>query len=591
MSDGNSLAANASDAYRRGDIAGDPYKINDDSKKVIKRKTNALKCALVFLVLISFAIASLLGYFSYLSIEGARRTSFDHISDDIHDSIAESFIAFHHYLETVAGLYAFQCGALESWPFCSLPLSASESILQPLIRESRAKAIGMHPIVYADVLGEFEIQLKELLQGDNGYPAETGNWSFGFGIAAEAEGGGIYRATSGNYSFSSYDSFLLPGLAMTPITENFKSIAFDARSRPTISAAVDVLIDNFHKEITNQSVTTDFLPVVDTPTGPALGWLLHPIVLSLDKNYMVGVVVMMFEWLNTFSKPNGGKGCFLIVSKSSSRHIFSVDSAKELDISDELAFDDSRCVYMDSRVDEDTLPGFVISICATQKFFSGELVSPITGCAIAVSFVVLLMTIGSAYIYFTKKDIDYQYIIRYSNRAFVGYISHGLRVPLNAIFLSLKLLETDLRKVISENVVPFSNEGSSTETCCSEETKRIRMYTDVVSDMKESAINVSAFLSDIVDYNLVENNMLKISREPVRICSLLHNVVDSFSRTVQELDINLTLVFGTELYSPSLHDSFFISGDMIKLKNAFRTIISSCIKFTCRSGEIDVMGK
>jgi signal transduction histidine kinase len=282
--------------------------------------------------------------------------------------------------------------------------------------------------------------------------------------------------------------------------------------------------------------------------------------------------------------------------------------------------------------------GFTVTLYATDILYN-ETLTPALGATITICAVVLMMVVLLMSHRYAQRDRKYQHVYVQSKRAFVQYISHGFREPLNAIGMSLKVLESDMRQLVpmslkqppypagikkaissgrihsnlssargdsrgdgtggrgpgsagkSEENSMLSTTGLDSEGRTQEAINKLPMWLSVLEEMNESSNNASVLLSDILDYNLVENHLLVIDRDPVPVCFLITQIVDTMAKQAQELDLHMTLLFGTEPYRPELHDSFLVNGDKSKLAQVFRILLTHAIKHSLRSGDIDVMGK
>jgi signal transduction histidine kinase len=137
--------------------------------------------------------------------------------------------------------------------------------------------------------------------------------------------------------------------------------------------------------------------------------------------------------------------------------------------------------------------------------------------------------------------------------AFLSNISHEIRTPLNAI--------VGFSSLICEPDIDNSTRQS---------------YADTIVN---SSDNLLATISDIIDFSYIEAGIVKVSREPFRLNSVIKSLYDQFLFRANEAGI--TLMTETGLADK---DSMIIS-DKIKLIHIITILLNNAFKFT-RQGQI-----
>jgi signal transduction histidine kinase/CheY-like chemotaxis protein len=130
---------------------------------------------------------------------------------------------------------------------------------------------------------------------------------------------------------------------------------------------------------------------------------------------------------------------------------------------------------------------------------------------------------------------------------FLSTMSHEIRTPLNGIVGIVHLmLQEDLR-------TDFQKE--------------------LVGTLKFSSDHLMAVVNDVLDFNKINSNHVKLAREPFNLSILLRNLEKTFIPRAQEK--KLDLVFEIDSVLP-VH----LTGDQVRLNQIITNLIHNAIKFT-----------
>lgn len=146
-----------------------------------------------------------------------------------------------------------------------------------------------------------------------------------------------------------------------------------------------------------------------------------------------------------------------------------------------------------------------------------------------------------------------------SKRAFVRFLGHEMRTPLNIVSTGLKLLAKHLRR-----------EEADIESL------------DLVGDALSACDAASHVLDDLLTFEIADHDELTLQMEEVSLLSLVRRTMRVFAVTVKESRI------GLELESDLGSADAMLSADSGKLQQLLRNLLNNGIKFTPVGGSVVV---
>lgn len=142
--------------------------------------------------------------------------------------------------------------------------------------------------------------------------------------------------------------------------------------------------------------------------------------------------------------------------------------------------------------------------------------------------------------------------------AFLANMSHEIRTPLNSILGFSDLLS-----------------GSNNST------KQITLYNNIINNSGEQLLRI---IDDIIDISHIESNQLKISMSHVSVNHLLHEITNSFRRSVMHNSENQVELL---LNIPDSDKDYTIQTDTIRFTQICNNLLGNAFKFTTK-GYIEI---
>ena len=154
----------------------------------------------------------------------------------------------------------------------------------------------------------------------------------------------------------------------------------------------------------------------------------------------------------------------------------------------------------------------------------------------------------------------------------VGFFSHHIRTPLNTAYMCLQILEKELRKVQPE----------------------LRQSLQIiVDDIKKSSKEADAILNDLIKYEKIESNQMKMDMAKLAVMPFLkrHFVRLTTKANLENVSFNVKYSI-EECEDPSQpHTDIYIAtvyADKEYFKNVLSTVIGHALQSAGTGGEVNV---
>jgi signal transduction histidine kinase len=222
----------------------------------------------------------------------------------------------------------------------------------------------------------------------------------------------------------------------------------------------------------------------------------------------------------------------------------------------------------------------------------------------AVCIIIFTSLLFFIYDFFVRQESHQKKAIIEAKRQFVRFISHEVRTPLNAISMGLQLLHDDIARLAGLNPGEDSQTSASTSKSASTPIDgslqdKIRSWLDLSEDILSNTHSAVDVLNDLLNYDKIENGTLNLEIFAVPIWALIDRTASEFQLLAKKKKIDYVLDFSalaepvddgnrsaraSEL-SRNVKDHKVL-GDMMRIAQVLRNLISNALKFTPEGGEI-----
>jgi len=213
---------------------------------------------------------------------------------------------------------------------------------------------------------------------------------------------------------------------------------------------------------------------------------------------------------------------------------------------------------------------------------------------IIVACMLFLLLFMAASEYWVRREFRTHRDLLDAKRAFVRYVSHEVRTPLNSVCVGLTLLQeqmanhlgfdsgTALKRSFTQNMIDGDNHSTQ--------------WFILVQEVMESAQVSVGVLNDMLNYDKVERGELKLELTVVKIWKLIQSCLDEFRIPALQKNVTLDFSFRTMEGIPRNRESELprsmrrqgAIGDDMRLKQVIRNLVSNALKFTPAQGTITV---
>ena len=199
------------------------------------------------------------------------------------------------------------------------------------------------------------------------------------------------------------------------------------------------------------------------------------------------------------------------------------------------------------------------------------------------------------YDFFVRHEFQYKDSLSTARRKFVRFVSHEVRTPLNAVCLGLQLLERELNKPIDETS-QHNGDNPQEDHVTQVLKQRLSEVASLRSDIASNAHVATEILNDLLNYDKVESGTLRLELSVISIFDLIESTAAEFRQQAKLKKITYTVdavpqsfhSTVTALESCPDYHSPKVIGDVSRLSQVLRNLISNALKFTPEGGELSV---
>jgi signal transduction histidine kinase/CheY-like chemotaxis protein len=229
-----------------------------------------------------------------------------------------------------------------------------------------------------------------------------------------------------------------------------------------------------------------------------------------------------------------------------------------------------------------------------------------------------------------------------AKRRFVRFISHEVRTPLNSVIMGLKLLDVSVAEIMPNGEMDFEDlksarvsdtqsrvsptpRGSINSSTRSEDysnigpgkvgldTSTVAEWLQLIHDINYNGQCAVDVLNDLLNYDKIEKGSLTLEKSVVSMWSLIERTTEEFTLQAKKAQVTITLDFcdllpnceGSKVCTPKLSrqakgmadivreevKKLYVIGDVMRLAQVVRNLISNALKFTLENGNINVSAK
>ena len=247
---------------------------------------------------------------------------------------------------------------------------------------------------------------------------------------------------------------------------------------------------------------------------------------------------------------------------------------------------------------------YTLSLYPSVAFYKVYSASNATFVAIGVVGIILVVSaLFCLYDSCVRRDISAKAQLLDAKRAFVRFVSHEVRTPLNSVCMGLMLMQEEIAKSTGCNSVdkliarakddedhPEATNSDSGSLAC------FRLSQEILTNVLRSV----AVLNDLLNYDKIEMGNLTLELTVVALQELVESTASEFAVAASHKKLALTVDFqqvdndlkaakaNTGYDGPGCSRDCRTVGDDVRLRQVMRNLISNAIKFTPECGEIRV---
>jgi signal transduction histidine kinase/ActR/RegA family two-component response regulator len=222
---------------------------------------------------------------------------------------------------------------------------------------------------------------------------------------------------------------------------------------------------------------------------------------------------------------------------------------------------------------------YMVTICATDNFgreYKNK--APIIVCVAAVLIILFTSVAFLLYDYLVKREsLESQHLLE-AKRVHVRFVSHEIRTPINTISMGMSLIKDTLMKLLHDS-----------------EFRANKLYNDVtqslevIEDVSLSCDTAVSVLNDLINYDKIENQLMKIECKLVPVCSIIQKTLRPLVIQARTKNVPLEVKFNEEALSD--YECLLFWDDFVKLGEIFRNVISNALKFSPEGSPVEVIGE
>uniref|UniRef100_A0A7S3L1K4 histidine kinase n=1 Tax=Amphora coffeiformis TaxID=265554 RepID=A0A7S3L1K4_9STRA len=266
----------------------------------------------------------------------------------------------------------------------------------------------------------------------------------------------------------------------------------------------------------------------------------------------------------------------------------------------------------------------------------------------AAGLVLLTSCLFYLYDILVRRHADAQATMLDAKRQFVRFISHEVRTPLNSVVMGLTLLQEEMAQALGfrrttvsmhhhhqnhlhgagggnhnlreknddddddkehaparilekakdgeeeeeddddDDVEASTNPFRRSSSGQTSDHTQIENWYNVMQEVHANAQSSIDVLNDLLNYDKVESGTLALELTIIPMRQLIEQTVQEFNLPAAQKQMELNVSFSSELSPQSNSNDTDMVGDVVRLTQVLRNLISNAIKFTPRGGSLDI---
>jgi signal transduction histidine kinase/CheY-like chemotaxis protein len=247
---------------------------------------------------------------------------------------------------------------------------------------------------------------------------------------------------------------------------------------------------------------------------------------------------------------------------------------------------------------------YTLSVYPSNTFYKVYITSIATVVALgAVGIIVFVSFLFCLYDSCVRRDITAKSQLLDAKRAFVRFVSHEVRTPLNSVCMGLELMQDEIAKSVGcksvDQLIAKAKEDEKHPEATNKHSgpvARFRLSQEIQSNVLRSV----GVLNDLLNYDKIEVGNLTLELAVIDVQDLIESTTNEFAVAASQKKLALTVDFeqvdadlkaaqaSTSFDGPTSSRDCRTVGDEIRLRQVMRNLLSNAIKFTPENGEIQV---
>lgn len=258
----------------------------------------------------------------------------------------------------------------------------------------------------------------------------------------------------------------------------------------------------------------------------------------------------------------------------------------------------------------------------SELFESYKSATPIYATVGAIVAMLLTSAMFIVYDYYVRREFTAKKELLEAKRQFVRFVSHEVRTPLNSVCMGLALLQEEIAvslgyrspesMMLAQEQEKAQNQtaktapgifGKNKTLSRTEVEERDREWFELAHEVQTNAQSSVDVLNDLLNYDKIESGTLMLELTAVPIWDLVERTVSEFRLPAATKKIQLQLTLprqkdqnaeegapplagtGDGVIPQELRDQKSV-GDVVRLTQVLRNLVSNAIKFTPEGGKL-----